>query len=387
MSSKGTKVADIEEGGKVAGIFLVKEMSLGETRAGKPFLRLTVMDQSGEIGGPVWEDAQKLAPHCQPGSFLQIEGRGENYRGTPQLRINRLQPVPADQVEPADFMPSGDFDRQQLSEELHQLIAALEDPQLARLLRHIFNDQQLARRFTTAPAAKSMHHAYLGGLLEHTVAVARLALAVCQLYPDLDRDLLLAGALLHDLGKTEELTYEGYPFNYSNRGRLVGHLVIGAELVASRAAELEDLPSPLLERLQHLILSHHGRHEFGAPTLPMMQEAFILHFLDDLDAKVNYCQRLRRQLKEPGYQWSDYQRNLERFLYLPGHGHQAPEPEAAAPLVAEDKPPEPAPTTTDHGDEGCATTASGDEEKGGEPGRQHDPPPPEPSPRQQGLWG
>lgn len=387
MNNKGTRVADIKEGGKVAGIFLVKEMSLGETRAGKPFLRLTVMDQSGEIGGPVWEDAQELAPHCQPGSFLHIEGRGENYRGTPQLRINRLQPVAADQVELADFMPSGDFDHQQLSQQLHQLIASLDNPQLSRLLRHIFNDRQLAHRFATAPAAKSMHHAYLGGLLEHTVAVARLAQAVCQLYPDLDRDLLLAGALLHDLGKTEELTFDGYPFNYSNRGRLVGHLVIGAELVARQAAELEDFPPPLLERLQHLILSHHGRHEFGAPTLPMMQEAFILHFLDDLDAKVNYCQRLRRQLKEPGYQWSDYQRNLERFLYLPGHGPEPPEPGTTTPLTAEPEPPPPPPPATDPSRDRAAAPASPGEEDGSDAQQRGDSPSPEPGPRQQGLWG
>lgn len=355
--NKGILVADIEEGRKVEGVFLVKEMNRGETKAGKPFLRLTLMDQSGEISGPIWDDAEALAPFCRPGSFLAVTGQGENYRGSPQLRIVRVEAVAADQVDLADFMPSGDFDREQLAGELAELIAGVKNPHLHRLLTDIFQDRELSRRFKTAPAAKTMHHAYLGGLMEHTVAVAKLAAAVSALYPALDRDLLLAGALLHDLGKTEELVYQGYPFDYSNRGRLVGHLVIGAELVRQRAAALEGFPPELIERLQHLILSHHGRHEFGAPTLPMMQEAFILHFLDDLDAKVNYFERLRRKTNEPGYQWTEYQRNLERFLYLQGHPPEiAEEPADLAAMGPEE---EPAPATGN----------------------------PEPPARQKGLWG
>ncbi|HET98325.1 MAG TPA: HD domain-containing protein [Desulfurivibrio alkaliphilus] len=341
---KGTMVAEIEEGSKVEGLFLVKEMNRGETKAGKPFLRLKVMDKSGEIGGPVWDDAEALAPLCRPGSYLRISGQGDSYQGSPQLRINRISPVDGAAIDPADFIPGGDIDLKQLAKELNSLIAEVGDPHLKRLLSAIFiEDRELRRRFTIAPAAKTMHHAYLGGLLEHSVALGRLALAVSRLYPAVDRDLLLAGALLHDLGKTEELTYDNYPFGYSNRGRLVGHLVIGAETVGVRAGQLPDFPAARLEQLQHLILSHHGRHEFGAPTLPMMQEAFILHFLDDLDAKLNYFARLGRQVQEPGYQWSEYQRNLERFLYLQGHPPEAPaNPDAALPMEAEkDAGPEP----------------------------------------------
>ncbi|MFH7326906.1 HD domain-containing protein [Desulfurivibrio sp. C05AmB] len=339
--NKGMMIAGIEDGRAVEGVFLVKEMNRGETRAGKPFLRLTLMDKSGEIGGPVWDDAEALAPICQSGLFVRINGQGENYRGAIQLRINRVSAVAESEIDLADFMPSGDFDRRQLEEELAALIASIRNPHLNRLLTAIFqDDQRFRQQFTTAPAAKTMHHAYLGGLLEHTVAVTRLAAAVCRLYPAIDRDLLLAGALLHDLGKTEELTYAGYPFGYSDRGRLVGHLVIGAETIREKAAAIPGFPPELMACLQHLVLSHHGRHEFGAPTLPMMQEAFILHFLDDLDAKVNYFARLSGRAEEPGYQWSEYQRNLERFLYLRGAAEsESPPP---SPAGSNDYGPDPA---------------------------------------------
>lgn len=383
-SEKGIFVNAITEGQAVEGVFLVKELNRGETRAGKPFLRLTVMDKSGEIGGPVWDDAEGLAPLCQPGSYIRINGQGDSYQGRPQLKINRISPVAADQIALTDFMPGGNFDPQALAAELDALIATVTNPHLRRLLQAIFiDDRELRRLFSTAPAAKVMHHAYLGGLLEHTLAVARLARAISDLYPTIDRDLLLAGALLHDLGKTVELTYEGYPFGYSNRGRLVGHLVIGAETVAARAGQIPDFPPELLECLQHLILSHHGRHEFGAPTLPMMQEAFILHFLDDLDAKVNYFARLGQQAPEPGYQWSDFQRNLERFLFL--KGPEEP-PDATARSQSEDEEPAAAPPP------GRNSTPTF--RLAGGPTRKRKPPTPEEAgepasdkPRQTGLFG
>ncbi len=339
--NKGIFINQIKEGDAVEGVFLVKELSHGETKTKKLFLRLTVLDKSGEIGGPVWDNAETLAPYCQPGCFIQISGQGERYRDTPQLRINRVTAVNANEVDLADFMPSGEVNHQELKRELHALIAGIKNHHLRRLLSSIFQDSSgILAQFTTAPAAKTMHHAYLGGLLEHTVAVARLAAVISTLYPAIDRDLLLAGALLHDLGKIEELTYESYPFGYSSRGRLVGHLVIGAEAIREKATVIPEFPPELLERLQHLILSHHGRHEFGSPTLPMIQEAFILHLLDDLDAKVNYFAKLSRQTEQPGYQWSEYQRHLERFLYFRGHNSAEAQPVVplAAPLAAQPKP-------------------------------------------------
>jgi 3'-5' exoribonuclease len=171
-----------------------------------------------------------------------------------------------------------------------------------------------------------MHHAYLGGLLEHTLAVSQLAEMLADFYPALDRDLLLAGALLHDIGKTREFTFETYPFDYSDKGRLMGHLVLGAEMIQEKISALPGFPEDLSTRLQHLVLSHHGRYEFGSPCLPMMSEAFVLNFLDDLDAKLNFMGRLEEQAQEPGYQWTDFQRTLERFLFVNGRPHAEAEP-------------------------------------------------------------
>ncbi len=315
---KGVFINEIRDGQAVEGVFLVKELHRGETRAGKPYLRLTLCDRSGEIGGPIWDDADNLAPFCQPGSFIFLTGMAENYRGALQLKINAVRAVEAAMVKQADFIPSAPVDPAKMAAELAKQIKSVKHPLLRKLLNGFFQNPEFAARFARAGAAKTMHHAYLGGLLEHTLGLVRLADAVAGLYPAIDRDLLLAGAMLHDIGKVEELAQENYPFDYTDRGRLVGHLVIGAEMIGQKAAAIPGFPSDLRDRLQHLILSHHGRHEFGAPTLPMLQEAFVLHFLDDLDAKLNYFDRLSRQASTPGYQWTDYQRNLERFLFVQG---------------------------------------------------------------------
>jgi 3'-5' exoribonuclease len=172
-----------------------------------------------------------------------------------------------------------------------------------------------------------MHHAYVGGLLDHSLGVARLAAKVAELYPDIDPSLLVTGALLHDVGKVEEFSYHAFPFDYTDSGRLVGHHVLGVELVQARIGRIPGFPGELALRLKHLILSHHGRHEFGSPAVPMMLEAFVLNFLDDLDAKVNYLKRLGSQAPAAGYQWTDYQRTLERFLYVQGRPESDPEAE------------------------------------------------------------
>jgi len=172
-----------------------------------------------------------------------------------------------------------------------------------------------------------MHHAYIGGLLEHTLSVTGLAMRIAEHYPSLDRDLLVAGALLHDLGKIREFSFSSVPFDYTEEGRLVGHLVLGSEMVRKAAENVQELPSERLDRLIHLVLSHHGRHEFGAPCLPMTTEAILLHHIDDIDAKMNYIDRLSEQVEPGTYQWSDYQRPLERFLLLRGHQENPPDPQ------------------------------------------------------------
>ncbi len=314
--SKKQFIKDLQEGDRIDDLFLVKSSRLAETRAGKPYLQLLVMDRSGEINGPVWERAEELAPLCSNGNFIRLQGQVQSYRQQLQLKIDGLQACPREEVALDDFIPSSTKDTGELAVRLQSLVRTVDNPYLEKLLNRFFKKEPMWQRFQDAPAAKGIHHAYLGGLLEHSLSVAELADTLSTHYPGVDRSLLLVGALLHDVGKVEELQMEVALIEYTPRGRLKGHLVMGSEMVAVEAARIKDFPQDLLEQLQHLILSHHGRQEFGSPTVPMTIEAFLLSFLDDLDAKMNLMEQLRAKMTEPGFQWTEYQRSLERFLYL-----------------------------------------------------------------------
>jgi 3'-5' exoribonuclease len=313
---KGCLIREIKDNQNVDGRFMVRDVSRQETKNGSPYLSLTLIDASGEIAGRVWENADQFLQLCRPGAIVQLRGQAQSYKGVIQLRIDHLAPAEVTAEEMVLFVPAAPGDLKEMWNELTGLAKSIADPHFRRLALAFLGQRRLSEPFKKAPAAKQMHHAYLGGLLEHTLGVTRLAARVAELYPELDRSLLLTGALFHDLGKLTEFDYDGYPYDYSDRGRLVGHMVLGLEMIRELAAALPEFPEGHLTRLQHLILSHHGRHEFGSPTLPMLLEAFALHFLDDLDAKINYISGLGRRREEPGYHWSDYQRNLERFLYV-----------------------------------------------------------------------
>ncbi len=327
-TTKNTQIKEITDGQTVHDLFLVREMSQGETKAGKPYLSLVLMDATGEISGRVWENAEQLMGECPAGAIVAVFAQAQAYKGILQLRIDTLSRITESEVDLALFVPSTQGNVTLMAKELVKLAGSVENPFLKELLLSLFGERRLMQSFKKAPAAKVMHHAYVGGLLEHTLGVARLADSITTLYPSLDRSLLLAGALLHDIGKLEEFSFDSFPFEYSDRGRLVGHMVLGIEMIQEKITGISGFPEDLADRLKHLILSHHGRHEFGSPSLPMMQEAFALNFLDDLDAKINYLDRLAGQVKGDGYQWTEFQRNLERFLFVKGH----PTDEGSAPL-------------------------------------------------------
>jgi 3'-5' exoribonuclease len=311
----------IQEGQAIDEIFLVKDMNRAETRAGKPYLILTLMDRSGEIGARLWENADAFLGACEPGNLVQVTGQAQAYRGTLQLKVDSVLPVDNEDAERELYLQASKKNIAAMAREITSIADGIQDSFYRKLLLTFFSDSSFLKEFQQAPAAKSMHHAYLGGLLEHTLAVAQLASMVADFYPALDRDLLMTGTLLHDIGKTRELAFATFPFEYTVRGRLVGHLVIGVEMIQEKIKTIPDFPEDLATRLQHLILSHHGRYEFGSPALPMISEAFVLNFLDDLDAKLNFLNRLEEQAPAPGYQWSEFQRTLERFLYVKGRPH------------------------------------------------------------------
>ncbi|MBU0480357.1 MAG: HD domain-containing protein [Proteobacteria bacterium] len=312
------QIRDIKDNQTVDGTYLVREMTRGETRTGNPFLSLTVMDSSGEIGGRVWENAERLAEQCPAGSFIRLKALAQSYKGTLQLRIDHLEQIEVPEKELGRFLPSTPGDIDVMGAELIRLAKGIEDQDYRNLAMAFLGDSKILKSLKKAPAAKAMHHAYFGGLLEHTLGVARLAKNVAELYPAIDRSLLLTGAILHDIGKLIEFSYDTFPYDYSDQGRLVGHMVLGIEMLQEKGRALPHFPGEKMTHLKHLILSHHGRHEFGSPSLPMMLEAFVLNFLDDLDAKINYIRDLGRKTGGEGYRWTDYQRNLERFLYVQG---------------------------------------------------------------------
>jgi 3'-5' exoribonuclease len=311
-------IADLKEGDRLDDFFMVKSIKLSETRAGKPYLVLTVMDRSGEISGPIWDNVESLQNICVPAEVIRLAGTVQSYREKLQLKVDSATRVPPEVVDSGLFFPTSTRDVEEMTDELHSLIGSIGNPHLRKILSHFLKKGEWWAKFQEAPAAKAIHHAYVGGLLEHSLSVARIADFLAKHYAGVDRSLLLAGALLHDIGKLQELTIVGGLVEYTAKGRLKGHLVIGSEMIAEAAGNLRDFPEELLEQLQHLILSHHGRQEFGSPTVPMTVEALILSFLDDLDAKMNITEQLRRKMEGTKLSWTEYQRALERYLYLGG---------------------------------------------------------------------
>lgn len=309
-------VSDLQEGELLDELFMIKTARLGETRAGKPYLAITFFDKSGEISGPAWEHAESLQKFCIAGAVVRVCAQVQTYREKLQLKVESINPVEHADDQLEAFVPASHRQSENMLEELAQLIGSIQNSFLKKLLRKIFNKSNSGALFQLAPAAKGIHHAYLGGLLEHSLSMAQVASRLADHYNGINRDLLVAGALLHDIGKTEELRSESGVIDYTDIGRLKGHLVIGCELIGRQAKSLKDFPDELLTHLQHLVLSHHGRHEFGSPVVPMTAEALLLSFIDDMDAKMNLVEQLSRKLKNGPAQWSDYQRSLERFLLL-----------------------------------------------------------------------
>jgi len=313
---KSQFIEQLKAGDRLDDFFLVKSARMAETRAGKPYMTLEVVDRTGEISGPIWDRAEELQGLCQGGFFVHLSGQVQSYRDKLQLKIDAVRGVERSEIDPADFTLVSDQDRTGMAEELQLLAASVKNPHLRKLLAFFFKREPMWQRFQDAPAAKGIHHAYAGGLLEHSLSVARTADLMAAHYAGVDRSLLVTGALLHDIGKVDELVLELAVIDYTAEGRLKGHLVMGSEMVAAAAAQIKDFPAELLTQLQHLILSHHGRQEFGSPTVPMTMEAFLLSCMDDLDAKMNLMEQLRKKMKTPGLQWTEYQRSLERYLYL-----------------------------------------------------------------------
>lgn len=312
MSPAGPELAALQPGQELDGSYLLLRSSLGTTKNGKPYGTLRLGDRTGELEGRLWDQAEELLGSLAPGMVVKVSGRVDSYQGRTQVVLQSLEADP--EAEPAAFLPASPVPLSELRAGLAQALAEVSQPDLKQVLEAFFvRDAEFLAAFERAPAAKGAHHAYVHGLLEHTVSTARSARALAGLYPaDLEPQVLIAGALLHDVGKVKELTL-GPPIGYTDQGRLEGHLVLGLRMLEAKLAGIKDFPANLAEHLRHMIISHHGAYEFGSPRKPKTAEALALNFIDDLDAKMAMAAAARRAAG-PGH-WSEYHRLLERFLY------------------------------------------------------------------------
>ena len=308
------KVSELKIGERIVGTYAARSKSL-QSFKNKPgqFLSLVLGDASGEVRGVMWDEAEEAAGLFAAGDAVTVRARVEEYRGEKQLVVEKLKLASEDECAGAELMATTPRDPEELRETLLGFVASVQQPHLAQLLQAFFGDEQFLERFCLAPGAKGLHHAHVSGLMEHTVGVLRVLDTVAQVHPELDRDLLIAGGLLHDLGKIEELV-SGIAIQYSDRGRLVGHIVITDRMVQEAMAGIEDFPDELADRLSHLLLSHHGQKEYGAPVQPMTAEACALHYADNLDAHVQYFNRVIADGRSSGNHWSEYQRLFDRYI-------------------------------------------------------------------------
>jgi 3'-5' exoribonuclease len=283
---KSQFIGDLADGQMVSSPFLVREKEIRTSaRTGTSWLHLELGDRSGTISAKMWNNYSALVETFERDDIVQIRGRVKLYNGRKELTLEQIIPAAERDYDLGDFLPHTKYDVEKLYADLRAAIAGMKNPWLQQLLASVVEDPVIAPRLKRAPAAMTMHHAYLGGLIEHIASLIGLAGAVTAHYPDLDRDLLLAGVVLHDIGKLDEIQY-ARGISYSDEGRLLGHIMIGAALVQEKCRAIPGFPAPLAVLAEHLILSHHGSHEFGSPSLPQFPEAVVLHFIDDLDSKM-----------------------------------------------------------------------------------------------------
>jgi len=341
-------VEQIRERDWVDSPFLVRDKIMAMAKNGKPYMTLKLVDRTGEVEGRVWDRVDEFSERFGKDDFLRVQGKASVYLGKMQLVVQDLARLADGEVDLADYLPVATRSTEELVTELRTRVGSLTDPHLRRLLEAFLADAAFLQRFATAPAAKTMHHVYLGGLLEHSLAVADLADDVSRRYPGIQRDLLVVGALLHDIGKVGELCYER-SFDYTDEGKLIGHIVMGVEMVEEKVRQLPDFPRSLATLVKHLLLSHHGQYEFGSPKRPKTLEAVILNFLDDLDSKINGVRTHIERDPDNGSAWTGYHRLYDRYFFketLPGTA-QREEPTAAPLRAASPEPkPEPKPERT-----------------------------------------
>ncbi|MEO8497666.1 MAG: HD domain-containing protein [Planctomycetota bacterium] len=312
-------VNQLAENESVDEVFLVSEKQLRTNRNGNLYLAVRLSDKSGSLSGMMWNATDRIADSFQNGDYVRITGTTQLYNGMMQMIVTRVDPVDAEKVIDADFVTLSATDVGKLASELAAMLRAIKNYHLRNLAEACLMDETFMGKFTSAPAGIKNHHAYRGGLLEHVLSLMKVSAVVAPLYAGLDPDLLLMGAFLHDIGKTEELVYER-DLSYSDEGQLIGHIVMAVGMLEAKIRETEKLasepfPVELALRLKHMIVSHHGEYEYGSPKLPMTLEAIALHFLDNLDSKIYTVKQLITDDANTASTWTPYQPAMGRKFY------------------------------------------------------------------------
>ena len=309
---KSLFAADIRENQLIDAMFLVASKTQGVTKGGSSYLTLKLLDRSGEIEARVWERADDLARGFAKNDFVRVRGQATLFQGKVQIRVQDVVRVDESKVAAEDFLPRSANDPESMLAELQTILRAMTNPHLLALAEVCFADEALMSLLKQAPGAKTIHHPYLSGLLEHTLSLLKLILKVVENYRGVDVDLLLIGGFLHDIGKVYEFSFDR-AFDYTDAGQLLGHLVMEVEMVTKKIDTIPEFPAELALLVKHMLVSHHGAYEFGSPKLPQTLEAVILHSLDDLDGKIQAIQNMPE--KEPGAKWTAFHRAYGRSFF------------------------------------------------------------------------
>jgi 3'-5' exoribonuclease len=334
---KSPYVSELEPNQTINGVFLVAQKEVRQKKTGDPYLSLTLTDRTGDLDAKMWDNAQEVIDAFEKDSFIRVKGMVQVFQNRPQLSIHKLQPVPESEVDVADYLPASKRDRDEMFRELQGWVDGFTNPHLRVLVKTIIGDEIIGFAYRTAPAAKSVHHAWIGGLIEHVLSLCHLAKFTAAHYEGIDLDLLLSGVILHDVGKIYELTYVR-SLGYSDQGQLLGHIMMGTHMVDEKIRAIPDFPPKLRELLLHMILSHHGQLEFGSPKLPVFPEAMLLHLLDNMDSKMETMRGLVERDRGIEGCWTGYSSILERSVLKKDRYLNPPAAKQAAPPPAAKKP-------------------------------------------------
>jgi 3'-5' exoribonuclease len=306
-------ISELQPGEAVDDLFVLAEKAVLQKKDGDNYLNLVFSDRTGRMRGVVWEQVQRVQTLFEAGDIVQLKASVGEYKGALQFVVKDMTPVAKEAVDFSDFITATERNVDVMFERLVALTESLTDSHLKELLRAFWKDEALVKQFKAAPAAKKMHHAYLGGLLEHTLSMAVLADKIAGHYTGVDRDLLVAGTLLHDIGKIREFRYD-LAIDYSDEGRLLNHITIGVQLLEEKIRTLPDFPAEQALLLKHMVISHHGSRDFGSPEPPKTIEAVLLNYIDEIDSKVQGIRDFmhRENTEAP---WTAYHRLLARHFY------------------------------------------------------------------------